>query len=289
MFMKQLPLFIYLSLLPIIATAQTDITSLSRSILYLEMAHPVCEDVGTNHYQVFYRLPGQTNLIPKMQTSSGTAFLLQHHNRQYIITSSHVVGNPNDSGTLHFFDTNGLRRDLPLDLIHGFMPGTKWFIHPQADVAVHPCLGYDNRLIANLSLAEDFISTNAVPLLTPVVALGFPLQLGTLNNKISPIATECQTSSWTTTVPNEKPALQFILLDKALAQGYSGAPIITREKILDVPGFHAGGGPVFLLGICRSQIGDVLGGKHAVIIPSSYILEVFQQPDFLEYEHRLPK
>jgi S1-C subfamily serine protease len=287
--MKVLLFFICTSLLPVIATAQTDIASLSRAIVYLEMIHPVREDVGTNHYEVCYRLPGQTNLIPKTQTSAGTAFLVLHHKRPYVITAAHVVGDPNDPGTLHLFDTNSLRRDVPLQLIQQLLPGAKWFIHPQADVAVHPCISFNNQFIANLNLAEDFISTNAVPLLTPIVALGFPLQLGTFNNKISPIATECKTSSWATTVPNENPNLEFILLDKALAQGYSGAPIITRENIIDVPGFHAGGGPVFIIGICRSELGDILGGKHAVIIPSSYILEVFQQPKFLEYENNLPK
>jgi hypothetical protein len=156
-------------------------------------------------------------------------------------------------------------------------------------VAIHPYLHDRNTYIGNSDIPEDFISTNELPLLTGVLALGFPLNLGTLNGKISPVATECETSSWLTSIPGEDPGLEFILLDKALAQGYSGAPIFVLPKIIDVPGLRAGGGVPYVVGICHSELSDIAGGKHSCIIPISYLLEIFEQPDFLQYESQSSK
>lgn len=74
--MKQLPLSICMSLLALTCAAQTQIERVARGIIYLEMAHPVWEDAGPNHFEVFYHLPGQTNFIRKIQNSFGTAFFV---------------------------------------------------------------------------------------------------------------------------------------------------------------------------------------------------------------------
>jgi hypothetical protein len=193
------------------------------------------------------------------------------------------VGNPADRGILHLVNTNGDRQDLELDTIHRLNPQSRWFFHSVADIAIHPYAYPRDQRFGNLDYPESFISTNELPLLTPVVALGFPLNLGTYGSRISPVVTACETSSWQTLIPGERPDLLFMLLDKALAQGYSGCPIFTRQKIVDVPGFHAGG-PMYLVGICHSELSDVAGGKHSTIVPISCLVDIFKQPDFLQYE-----
>jgi hypothetical protein len=260
---------------------------LSRAIVYLEIQRSVWEQVGTNQMEVWYHMPQATNALRKVTGMSGTGFFVIHNRRSYIVTAAHVVGDRSipdsfsDSGIACLIDTNGIRQPLQLESIRARLPGARWFLHPKADVAVHPYWRPDGMTIANSDLAEHMISTNQFDLLSPVCALGFPVNLGTTDHKISPIATECKISSWVTTVPNI-PGLNFIVLDKALAQGYSGAPIFTFEPL------GQNGSPVIgsVIGIYVAQTGDVLGGKHSIIVPSSYLLEIFQQPDFLAYEEK---
>jgi S1-C subfamily serine protease len=271
-------------LLNVFAQSQNEAQMLAPTVLWLEMQHRVWEDIGTNHLQVFYHIPNQTDYVPKISQTFGTAFFVQHNAHTYIVTARHVVGDPEDNGVLHLVDTNGLRQDLDLQSIRTALPGAKWFFHQTADIAIHPYFRPTALHVGNSDLFEELISTNPLPLLSPVLALGFPLNLGTIGPKISPIATSCETSSGETTIPGEDPALAFILLDKALAQGYSGAPIFTETKGIDLPGFKAGGGQFYLIGICHSELGDAFGAKHATVVPISRLLEIFQQDDFRKYE-----
>lgn len=112
------------------------------------------------------------------------------------------------------------------------------------------------------------------------------MQLGTTGGKITLIATECKTSSWLTAVPTEDPSLEFLLLDKALAQGYSGAPIFSYSPGFSGPSAFLPGKPPVLVGLYRAQRADAAVGKHSIVVPASYLLEVFQQPEFLEFERR---
>ena len=282
--MKTLLFVLYLCSVAVEATAEDIVQVFSRAVISLEILHPVFEDVATNHFQVFYRLPGQTNLVPKVYQTFGTAFFVHHNAATYVVTAAHVATGPVDRGILHLIDTNGFHKNLDLEEIRNHIPGAKWFFHPTADIALHPYAHSATADFGNKDIPDTFLSTNQLPLLTPVVAIGFPLNLGTMGPKLTPIATACETSCWTTTLPGERPELEFLLLDKALAQGYSGAPILTRQQVLDVPGFHAGGGPVLVIGICHSELFDAFGGKHAAIVPVSYLTELFQQPEFLQYE-----
>lgn len=286
--MKRLLTITSVFLLALSSHAEDFVQTLARTTTYIEMLHPVWEQNGTNRLQVFYKVPGTNQFNPKLNSVTGTAFLISHKKGIYIVTAAHVVGDPADHGILHLVDTNGIRQNIDLVDIRNNFPSARWFIHTNADIAIHPYAHRTDQYLENSCLAEEqFVSTNELPLLTPVIALGFPLSLGTFGAKISPVATASETSSWQTVVPGEKENQTFILLDKALAQGYSGAPIFTRPQELNLSGLHAGGGPYMLIGICHSELSDVAGGKHSTIVPISCLVELFNQPDFLQYEATL--
>src|SRR5258708_35724106 len=98
---KLLTHFFYLSVMALNANGQVHIENLARSIVYIVAEHPVFEDVTTNHFEVFYHLPGETNFIRKVQQMSGTGFLVSHHGSPYIVTAKHVAGEASNSGTVY--------------------------------------------------------------------------------------------------------------------------------------------------------------------------------------------
>jgi S1-C subfamily serine protease len=250
------------------------------------MRHPVTEQVGTNFYEVFYKMPGETGFSQKFRDEYGTGFFVRHRDRSFIVTAKHVVGGTNTAGTVCLIDTNSSLSAVELETMREHSVGARWFLHPKADVALHPYWRPPDLDIANTDLREEILRTNAVELLSPVCAVGFPLLLG-VGHKISPILTQCQVASWLTAMPSESADVSFILLDKPLAQGYSGAPIFTMHP--DPGGVMRFQGPESsseLIGIYRGQLRDEGGGKVSIIVPAKYILEIFQSPEFREYEAR---
>jgi hypothetical protein len=91
--MKRLaPILICGMLLSISATGQTPPEALARAVVHLEIDQAAWENVGTNHFEMWYHVPGATNALRKVIRAGGTGFLLQHHAMTYIVTAAHVVG-----------------------------------------------------------------------------------------------------------------------------------------------------------------------------------------------------
>ncbi len=267
-----------------LSTLGQDFEILSRNVVGLEMIHAVMEKVGTNEVEVLYRFKdGRT--AKKVNQGIGTGFFIQYKGASYIITAKHVVGDdPFADGNVIVVNKDSSRLELPLSFARRAVPGTKWFFHPKADVALHLYRWPDEMHIANVDFNYQLLRTNTLGLLSPVCSLGFPFGFG-LGPKVSPIATECKIASWLTHVPEQNPELGFILLDKALAQGYSGAPIYTLPEpfkggaLVVTPGFQPE-----IIGLLSGQQIDMGGGKVSLIVPASYILEIFQSPEFIEFE-----
>lgn len=166
----------------------------------------------------------------------------------------------------------------------------KWFYHPIADIALHP-MGYPTNKIDQLAINSKDISTDivTVKLLSNVYILGFPLGLG-VHEIISPIAKKTQIASNFTTIVNSNlnPDLKFYLLDQALAQGYSGAPVFYGINLK--PGLAVGGRPVkveekiIFIGIMSSVLSDASGGKYSLVVPIFYIWEILKSDEFIKYE-----
>ena len=136
------------------------------------------------------------------------------------------------------------------------------------------------------SIADGSPNTNVTykpAILDSVYAIGFPLALG-VGETLSPIAKECRIASLKQELsgPTENGMAisgSFILLDQALAQGYSGSPIYACPAP----------NTLCLLGLMSSVTSDATGGKVSLVVPIDYVIEILKSPQFLAYEtlHRL--
>src|SRR5262249_5033522 len=150
--------------------------------------------------------------------------------------------------------------ETPRGIFHGSLSeitNGPWIIHPKADVAIIPVA---LRIPCSAFFADKACLPPDVQIrhLSNAYAFGFPLAQGANSEGFSPIAKQAQIASWMTTVdtPIVSRELKLILLDQALAQGYSGAPVFV-EKPTGV--IHIGSGdppPLSLVGIVSAQIGD---------------------------------
>jgi hypothetical protein len=96
---------------------------------------------------------------------------------------------------------------------------------------------------------------------------------------LSPIAKECRIASLKQDLsgPAENGmniSGSFILLDQALAQGYSGAPIYACPAP----------NTLCLLGLMSSVNSDATGGKVSLVVPLDYLIEILKSPQFVAYE-----
>ncbi len=80
---------------------------------------------------------------------------------------------------------------------------------------------------------------------------------------MSPFAKQLQISSWITTIndPSVRPDMKFILLDQALAQGYSGSPVFAERPTGTLVLGESYRPPVLLIGIMSGAMSDQTGGK----------------------------
>jgi hypothetical protein len=80
---------------------------------------------------------------------------------------------------------------------------------------------------------------------------------------------------------------QVYLLDQALSQGYSGAPVFYVEDIMS--GVMIGNQPMkggeilHLLGVQSGVLSDQTGGKISIVVPILYIWDIFELSDFQAY------
>jgi len=109
---------------------------------------------------------------------------------------------------------------------------------------------------------------------------------------MSPIAVQCNIASTLIELPepqfNKAPGLRYILLDQALAQGYSGAPVLTLPSATGLEGsLRIGGYHPRIVGVNSAQKSDQLGGKHTVVVPGKYLLEMFDSKEFIDFHQRV--
>jgi hypothetical protein len=262
--------------------------ALGKTVVFLKIRQAVKEQVGTNSLEVYYRSTGANTFEPKAQEVAGTGFCLLHDGQTYIVTAGHLAAGC--LGGWIVFPTTGQNAELELAAIQK-ITGAGWYLHPTVDLAVHPYLAFGGTSSSLEDLAESLVKTNELGLLTPVCAVGFPLGLG-VQPAISPIAVQCNIASALIELPdpqfNKAPGLRYILLDQALAQGYSGAPVLTLPSAIGPDGaLQAGLYRPVLVGVNSAQKSDLLGGKHSVVVPGRYLLEMFSSQDFIHFHQTI--
>jgi len=268
------------------------IDDLSKTVVFLRQTTQKTLQIDGSTVPIWYRLPNHQEFIPLTETSSGTGFLIRHKNEIYLVTAKHVANFLLPTGEIIFNQSNGKGVSMPFHWLQELdvIKGAHWFNHPKVDISVHP-MAFRNDIALDVKcIDEDLFSKPdmAMNLLNKVNVVGFPLGLG-LTDKISAIAKEAKVASRLTTLDNVgvPPDVKHILLDQALSQGYSGAPVYYMEdqwSLASIDGQHMKiGEKIHLLGLQSSAISDGTGGKLSTVVPISYLSEIFETPEFQAY------
>lgn len=294
--MKRFLPLLLLSIVLCTTTYAVSIDSLSKTVVFLCQRTQAVEMKGGKQVEVWYRDPVTQKLEPKFNVMSGTGLMIQYHGRDYIVTARHVAQalSPKAEIVMNISGGKSMRYTFELILQQKIIQGAKWFHHPKADISIHP-LCYSATL-DQLSINEKLFPKQGkdIPLLTAAYILGFPLGQGVQEN-LSPLAKKTQIASRTTSVDvtNISPELQFILLDQALAKGYSGAPVFYIEEVMSklrIAGQRMKSGEkLHFVGILSASLSDKTGGKISLVVPTSYLWDILESEDFREYEKNLEK
>jgi S1-C subfamily serine protease len=203
----------------------------------------------------------------------GTAIFIEKNNEPYLLTASHVIKNINDQTYVVLSDTNGIPTKVMLNVLLG---GATFTIHNQADLAKAKivitstnaqylqgrCFPFNQIDISNNSVSKD----------VELTTIGFPLGLGAVGVKFSPLSYRTYAASPVITLPrfDNQVKCDFIILELPSIGGYSGGPMFdlgymisgmmtqTKEKTI-------------LHGLVHGTISDPTGGKLAAITPCKYL------------------
>ena len=288
--MKMLFEVIFIILFSFTSALAVSIDDLNKTVVFLRQQTQKMILMDNKPAGLYYRYPDSKEYKPIIETSLGTGFLIKYIGRDYLVTAKHVAKNLLSTGEIIINLPNGNTTIITFQQLSdaNIIKRAHWFHHPKADISIHP-MGYPGAVDA-AALPEDlFPKKDAdIKLLTPAYIVGFPLGLGVLD-KLSPVAKEAKIASKLTSIANpDIPAdLHFYLLDQALSQGYSGAPVFYVEDVMSgvmIGNQQMKGGEILhLLGVQSSALSDQTGGKISVVVPISYIWDIFESSDFQAY------
>lgn len=212
--------------------------------------------------------------IPQVEGEEvGTAIFIEKNNEPYLLTAEHVVKNINPQTYAVLSDQNGVPTKVMLNVLLG---GATFTYHGQADLAKAKII----ITAANSSFLQGRcfpfnqidISTNPVSKDVELTTIGFPLGLGAVGAKFSPLSYRTYAAAPSITLPRFDNQVQcdFIILELPSIGGYSGGPMFdlgymisgmmtqTKEKTI-------------LHGLVHGTISDPTGGKLAAITPCKYL------------------
>lgn len=203
----------------------------------------------------------------------GTAIFITRNNEPYLLTASHVIKNINAQTYVVLSDANGTPKKVMLNILLG---GSTFTNHHQADLAKakivitqanaqylrERCFPFDQIDISNNPVSKD----------VELTTIGFPLGLGAVGAKFSPLSYRTYAAAPVITLPRFDTQVQcdFIILELPSIGGYSGGPVFdlgymiygmmvqTKEKTI-------------LHGLVHGTISDPTGGKLAAITPCKYL------------------
>lgn len=260
------------------------IQSLSKSVVFIREQKPYVEYKGNKKYEVWLKRPGEEKFEQKLISNSGTGFLVEYQGKILLVTAAHVIKGMSKNAEILWNTASGKVKHFTFKQLQKGIEGSKWFIHPRADIAVHP-FGVTEKadhVVVSQKLYWDNPSGDLLG--TKVYIFGFPLNLG-VKEVLSPISKKAELASSLTTIdaPNISPDVKFLLLDEDLATGYSGAPVFTSpEPRMKKDAIVVGGEK--LIGVQSMTISDRTGGKLSLIVPISYLKEILHSDEFKAFQ-----
>ncbi len=280
-------LIIIIFILAVNICSQT-IEDLSKTVVFLLKETQAFEMKSGKKVEVWHKDPSTNNFEPKIIKQSGTGFIINHNGKDYLVTAKHVASFLQNTSEIIVNIQSNQSIKITFDFIKK-LKGAKWFYHTIADLAIHP-IAYPLKKVMHLAINTNDIlkEEKSVQLLSDIYILGFPLGLG-IHESISPIAKKAQIASNVTTLdhPNINPELKYYLLDQALAQGYSGAPIFCVEELptgIKLAGQSITHEKIVLIGILSMGLSDATGGKFSLVVPILYLWDILKSEQFIKYE-----
>ena len=292
--MKRLLMTLLASLLFQSIVFAGSIDELSKTVVFLRQKSQATQMKAGKQVEIWYRDPDTKKFEPKLNVLSGTGLVIRYNKRDYLVTARHVAKALSPKAEIVMNLPDGKTMSLTLEWLskQNIIEGAKWFHHSKADISVHP-LCYRKRT-DQVHIRQSMLpkQDKDIPLLTEAYIIGFPMGLG-VQEKLSPLAKKTQIASRLTSIdnPNVSPDLKFTLLDQALAQGYSGAPVFYTENVMSdirIAGQRMKAGTkLHFVGIVSGAISDKTGGKIALVVPISYIWDILESDEFQNYEKKL--
>lgn len=272
------------------AANAVSIDELSKTVVFLRQQIQDSQMKSGKKYEVWLRDPDTKEYTPKISAFSGTGLIIRFHDHDFLLTAKHVATALPITAEIILNHRDGKSRSLTFEWLskQAIIKGGRWFHHPKADLSIHP-MAYPSQMDV-VSIPEELFpkQDKDIPLLTPAYIVGFPMALGSLE-KLSPIATETHIASRATSIdiPTILPDIHYILLDQALAQGYSGAPVFYIEEVAS--GIVIGGQQMkgderlHFVGIQSSVMNDQTGGKISLVVPIAYLWDILDSTEFRAY------
>jgi hypothetical protein len=293
--MRRLLSVYILTLFPLYSSADAvSIDELSKTVVFLRQQSQETYKQGDKTVPLWYFDPNTNAFKPVLRTFFGTGLIVKYNTRDYVVTARHVAEGLSPTAEIIINRSTNKSGSITFEWLskQENIKGTRWFHHPKADISVHP-MAYPEQFEL-LAIGEDLFpkKDTETPLLTLAYVLGFPMGLG-VQDKLSPIAKGTQIASRATSIdrPGISPDLQFILLDQALVQGYSGSPVFYTEDVMSNVQIGTqrmkGGERLHFVGIVSGTISDNTGGKITLVIPISYVWDIFESREFRTYERAL--
>lgn len=213
------------------------------------------------------RIPQET------QEEIGTAIFIEKDNEPYLLTAAHVVKNINAQAYAILSDANGVPTKVLLSELLG---GAIFTNHATADLAkakinvtitntpylTGRCFPYEQIDITNNPISKD----------VELTTIGFPLGLGSVGSKFTPLTYRTYVASPVITFPrfDNQVLSNFIILELPSIGGYSGGPTFDLGYVIS-GGMTTTKEHTILHGIVHGTITDETGGKLAAITPCKYL------------------
>lgn len=212
--------------------------------------------------------------IPKgIQEEIGTGIFIVKNNDPYLLTAAHVVKNMNSEAYAILSDINGIPTKV---LLSDLLGGASFTNHATADLAKTKI----NMTATNASHLKGRCfpyyqidqSNNQISKDIELTTIGFPLGLGAVGAKFSPLTYRSYVASPVITLPrfDNKVLSDFIILELPSIGGYSGGPTFDLGYVIS-GGMTTTKKNTILHGIVHGTISDPTGGKLAAITPCKYL------------------
>lgn len=232
--------------------------------------------------EIWLKNPTNGSLEPFFETVAGTGFLVSDEGNMYLITAWHVAHNLNKTAKISLRGEGDTPMTFDLTELTPLQEDNiPWISHKQADVALI-------KIIPSTHNIEKYLQNRFIPLKimissevapsreTQLTVIGFPKSLG-VEERFSPLTLTTNASSGLLRLPlfDTGTKATFFVLQAPGIGGYSGAPVFDISQYKMGPLTTTGSGTV-CYGLIHGTISDETGGKLAVVVPASKIVELIK-------------